>query len=215
MQVSVWGLSLIAALAPCSPSLLSGTHVNAASFERPSTTIAKKADSIVVDNFAGDRPFTTTSSAYDAKTLKLLSTHQVANCCGFYWEASATKNPDGTFDVRLHATWSNANGTRESDDRNPHLQLTGDLAVSDVALVPWIYNQTHAHQMDRIVLNPIGIETFAVAEAPSQTPPSDVAPTDRALQLVRPNGSTVTVWYDPCTFAVDSGAWPFWSPPAN
>jgi hypothetical protein len=188
---------MIVALALCAPSLLSGPH----------TTIAIHNGTIAVTSSAGDRAFTSTKSTYDATTLKLLSVEQSASCCGFGQRASATRNSDGTFDVRLHVDKGSPTGGIAYDDRNPHLQAAG-LAVADVALVPWIYAQTHVHSIDRLVFNPIGIETVDITELGLQPGPSSgVPPTDRGLQLAGPNQPTLTVWYDPCTFAVDSAGW--------
>jgi len=175
----------------------------------PITTVSTTSTAIEVQYFAGDRRFTSTTSFYDAKTLEMLSEKSSASCCGSGSFTTATRNQDGSYDVTLEVQPPDAcerAGVRCKD--HYHLLPASGLLVTDFALVPWIYNQTHASSLDLLVIDPVGaspepvgLKKLYLSDESAGAGSADAPVGDRVLRVT--GDVSATLLYDPCGFTLD------------
>ena len=169
----------------------------------PTESVTTDGNVLTVDQALGDRMFTVITSTYDAKTLTLLSSKRHASCCGGYWESTATRNADGTYDVEARSG-AGEDVYRES---RPHMRVAGTepVNIGGFFFLPFMYHVTHAADILQIGFSPIQADDLRIGETAASPYPDNVPTHDKALVVSSAVTQRSTIlWYDPCTFALDA-----------
>jgi hypothetical protein len=210
--ITLLAIALVAA-SPCATSAPSGRWTfgpRIVGAPQPATSIEHAAASIVVSDFAGDRAFTSTTSRYDAVSLALLSGDRHASCCAGEWNATVTRDADGSYDVLTRQLTPGDAGTMKTISQRAHLPRPArPLVLGATPLLPWIYQVTHARSVDMLELpgpsrTSVVAETVDLAEADGDASPAGLAAGERGLRLTWKSKDSIVLWYDPCTFVVDA-----------
>ncbi len=200
--------SLWLAAAPCgtTPPIGSSEYGFSTGVPRPGITVTRNGSVLSVVEAFGDRMFTVIRSTYDATTLTLLNSDRHADCCGSAWQSTISRNPDGSYDVEAQ-TWGLSMDNRDVlKESRPHLSVPPNerLVVGMLLLVPWIYHKTGEKEFETIDFNPLRSRIVDITEVAAAPYPSGVPARDHALRLSSWSQPAMTLWYDPCTFAVDA-----------
>lgn len=176
-----------------------------------STAVKVSAGDITVINGLGDRAFTSTTSIYDASTMKLESVNQTRSCCLSYWNAKATTNADGSLDVETLFCCGSADARDVMKESRPHFTLRADepLLAYSFALVPWLYVERRVQGVDDLSFFPMKEQSYSLKDADPAARPDGVPKSDRGVELHDNVYGPValSIWYNPCTYVVDAFDW--------
>lgn len=197
-------LLLIAASPPCgAPSASSAGNYGTGTGAREEVTSSDNV--LTVDEDLGDRGLTHIVSRYDAVMLRLLSSERTAGYAGRQFVSTISRNTDGSYDLESTTVLNTSQPDDVYNESRPHLKVPADtpVIIGGFFLIPWIYHTKHPSRFLEIGFDPLRADYLSVSDASPSPYPDAVPHRDKALR-VSAVGPDTTLWYDPCTFALDA-----------
>lgn len=177
----------------------------------PSTSVKMNGGEIIVDDFLGDRMFTSTTAIYDATSMKVKSVKQHRSCCGLSWNATVITNVDGSLDAETELCCQDGDPLDIERESRPHfVQRSSDPLLSgSLVLVPWLFVERHAQAIRDLTFFPLNEPLYWLKEVDASALPVGVPKGDRKIEL---RGSPYAqgaswIYYNPCTYVVDAFEW--------